>query len=491
MNNFNAWRGTRLGCVGLLALWTLSACSVDAQDVEDTAEVSSALASEQQRAVFGFESAASWSASAGTAALSADHSEGSSSLSIQGAGHVFLQSQELGTVSDVSDTLLLDVQLPATPDWGYVQLYASSVSAGLNNIWLGQASLQGLSAGSFQTLSFPVTPAVKAALQQNVDVRFQIEVNQPSSAAATLIDNLRFEGVAVAPGLACAENAPFELTVQTSEDFDPELLERIQCRMYETYPLLVNRFNPDAASTVHLVNRTTGLLATGGNTIYYNTIYMMEHPDDLDAFVHEAMHVVQSGYVGGVPSWVIEGSADYVRDAYKLPDTDWALPGGWQAETHYTNSYRTTAAFFKWIDANYRVGQTPVVDALDDLLRERTYSPEMWTELTGSDVDTLWHLYSGGVAKIPAAEGQGITVYRHVDFVEALSTFGPGEYTSADMRNMGVKTNWISSLRVPAGFNVTVYADDNFSGTRHTYRGDRQKIDDMNDNIESIVVTKL
>ncbi|MGK3965449.1 hypothetical protein WMF38_14885 [Sorangium sp. So ce118] len=55
----------------------------------------------------------------------------------------------------------------------------------------------------------------------------------------------------------------------------------------------------------------------------------------------------------------------------------------------------------------------------------------------------------------------------------------------------GIDRNWISSIKVPAGYSVTAYANGNFTGTKRTYTVNRRALDIMEDEIESFIVTKL
>ena len=115
----------------------------------------------------------------------------------------------------------------------------------------------------------------------------------------------------------------------------------------------------------------------------------------------------------------------------------------------------------------------------------------MWRELTGVDINTMWHEYSGGQTPLPVPEGQGVTFFADFDYYETLGTLGPGQYDAAKLWPRGIGGNWISSIKVPAGYSVTVYADDHFTGTRRTYTVNRRNLDIMEDQIESLIVTKL
>ena len=143
--------------------------------------------------VLGFENAAQWSSSQGIKTSSSVHSQGSASLAISNFTFTNVTSVALPTLSGVSSTLALDVRLPATVSWGQVQLFVTIPSQNLYEQALPAATLVGLPAGSFSTLSF----AVPAALQQKLsaaynDLTIRVAVNVPQTSQSLLIDNLRF-----------------------------------------------------------------------------------------------------------------------------------------------------------------------------------------------------------------------------------------------------------------------------------------------------------
>jgi hypothetical protein len=58
-----------------------------------------------------------------------------------------------------------------------------------------------------------------------------------------------------------------------------------------------------------------------------------------------------------------------------------------------------------------------------------------------------------------------VIFYEHVDYGGAAgAVLAKGNYSRAQLQAAGVPDNWASSVRVPAGWTVTVYAEDNFGG---------------------------
>jgi hypothetical protein len=201
------------------------------------------------------------------------------------------------------------------------------------------------------------------------------------------------------------------------------------------------------------------------------------------------MHIVQAGYTGTVPGWIIEGTADFVRDKYGLTNAqnDWSIPTGYEYGHHYTAGYGESAAFFKWIDAHYRVGQSSVTQALDDILRAGTYSEaQTLSSLTGSSLLQLWNAYSGGQAPAPAT--QGITVYQDPSFGGLAVKLDHGTYPLLELRARGIQNDWISSLSLPAGYTVRAFTDDGFQGTEVVYTASASSLGTQNDQFSSLIV---
>lgn len=81
-----------------------------------------------------------------------------------------------------------------------------------------------------------------------------------------------------------------------------------------------------------------------------------------------------------------------------------------------------------------------------------------------------------------------VTVYRDSDFR------GSSQWLSAGYHNansMGVGNNQISSIRIPNGWSVTVYVDSDYRGRSKTFTQNVSQLHDFNDEISSILITKL
>ena len=133
------------------------------------------------------------------------------------------------------------------------------------------------------------------------------------------------------------------------------------------------------------------MAATGANGIHVNPDWFRRNPEDLDVMTHEGMHVVQQ-YTHGGPGWLTEGIADYARYKFGVNNraAAWTMPD-YRAGQSYTDAYRVTARFLAWLEKHVKPG---LVVALDQAMRAGTYTPEIWKQQTGKDVDALWQDYT-------------------------------------------------------------------------------------------------
>ena len=174
---------------------------------------------------------------------------------------------------------------------------------------------------------------------------------------------------------------------------DPQLKKRLIQTFFEVYPKLAKEYNPKTLKEVKFFVDTAykGVAATANGKVTYSSIWMVKHPEDIDVVTHEVMHIVQDYGRSVGPGWLTEGIADYARFKFGVDNAGakWALPD-LKPEHTYKNSYRITARFFAWIEKNVKAGTIKTVDAS---LRDHTYTADIWTKLTGKDLDGLWADY--------------------------------------------------------------------------------------------------
>jgi len=183
---------------------------------------------------------------------------------------------------------------------------------------------------------------------------------------------------------------------------DPKLKKRMISTFFEVYPKLAKEYNLNALKEVNFLVDTAykGVAATSNGKVVYASGWLKTHPEDIDVVTHEVMHIVQNYGRSVGPGWLTEGIADFARYKFGIdnPGSKWSLPE-LKPTHHYKNSYRITARFFAWIESNVQAG---TIQAVDKSLRERTYTAEIWKNLTGKDLDELWADYVNDVKWSPA-----------------------------------------------------------------------------------------
>jgi hypothetical protein len=181
--------------------------------------------------------------------------------------------------------------------------------------------------------------------------------------------------------------------VDASEAIDRAEQDAVLNTFFSTYRRERADFNPQAPTSISITidPHYDGVAEVEGTAMRINPAWLRQHPRDTDLVTHEAMHIVQAYGEDTEPAWLVEGIADYVRDAYGIDNagSGWALPTTLKPEHRYDSGYRVTAAFLKWAD-----GLHPgLVKGLDTALRGKRYSSALWQKLSGRDVDALWRDY--------------------------------------------------------------------------------------------------
>ena len=132
------------------------------------------------------------------------------------------------------------------------------------------------------------------------------------------------------------------------------------------------------------------MAATSGTHVVANPAWFRTqlHGEAVGALVHEAVHMVQqpSHVLHGrhMPSWLLEGSADYIRWFQFEPASHRPHPRGPKAT--YDASYRTTAAFLQWVVGHY---DPDIVAQLNAANYAGTYDDALWLRFTGHSVADL------------------------------------------------------------------------------------------------------
>lgn len=160
---------------------------------------------------------------------------------------------------------------------------------------------------------------------------------------------------------------------------------------FETYPKLLARFdNPDKPAPRRItIEFKTGMKVPAycaGNTVTVSNEWLAKHKDDVGLLTHELTHAVQA-YPKGEPGWITEGIADYARHKYGPKEQPgWKLPEKLEKKHKYTDSYRTSARFFVWLDETH----PGALDKIHRAMQTGKYDESDWKTITGRNLDTLW-----------------------------------------------------------------------------------------------------
>lgn len=180
----------------------------------------------------------------------------------------------------------------------------------------------------------------------------------------------------------------------TFEQEGADVKKRMIDAFFTVYPAEAKTYNANTAKRVVFIidKNYDGVAATGGTEVHYNPKWMLRKPTDIDVVTHEVMHIVQAYGDSNGPGWLTEGIADYARAVFGVDNAGakWYLPK-FKPTQKYTDSYRVTAAFLLWIEANYK--KTLVV-TLNKAMREHAYTDGIWKEQTGKTLDELWAAYA-------------------------------------------------------------------------------------------------
>ena len=186
----------------------------------------------------------------------------------------------------------------------------------------------------------------------------------------------------------------YTLTFESNHaSLDPALKARMINTFFIVYPKLAKEYNKNTLKQVKFLVDTAykGVAAAHDGQVVFSSIWMDKHPEDIDVVTHEVMHIVQNYGSSVGPGWLTEGIADYARYKFGVDNAGakWILPA-LKSDHHYKSSYSITARFFDWIEKNVKSG---TIKAVDQSLRDHSYTPEIWKQLTQKDLDGLWATY--------------------------------------------------------------------------------------------------
>jgi len=86
----------------------------------------------------------------------------------------------------------------------------------------------------------------------------------------------------------------------------------------------------------------------------------------------------------------------------------------------------------------------------------------------------------------------GVTFYRDYNYAGSAVSLGVGNYTTSQLIAAGIPNDSVSSVRVPSGYTIEIYQNDNFSGTKWTFNSNNTNFGNAgcNDVMSSVIITK-
>jgi hypothetical protein len=229
--------------------------------------------------------------------------------------------------------------------------------------------------GDGETFTEPVGPKLKA-----------IRLRPPADLDHPMV--LREVAIATIPPVALFEY-PIEVVVDVADAPEMQAWAEKAARVCKGAYAMINRelksdgFKPASLITMSLKKNYRGVAAAGGGRITGSVKYFKEHPRDVGAMVHETVHIVQRYDHPNIPSWLVEGVADYIR-FFKFEPANLGPINAQRA--HYNQSYRVSAAFLAYLVEKY---DRNLVLKLNQNMREGTYKADLFKQLTGKNIDDL------------------------------------------------------------------------------------------------------
>ena len=207
---------------------------------------------------------------------------------------------------------------------------------------------------------------------------------------ASPLNLLRLLPILLCLAVSAAAEPAFTVSVDTSKAPQcAEFAAKSKALVEEWYPrineILFGKDHPLPTAEVKLsFEPMRGVAHTNKDFIHISADWVTKHPDDFGMVAHELTHVVQD-YQGKGDGWLTEGIADFIRDRYYEPGVRHQRIN--PDKSSYHEGYGTAAAFLIWLEAKK---DKDLVRKLNLASHDGKYSPALFQEYCGADLDTLW-----------------------------------------------------------------------------------------------------
>jgi poly(3-hydroxybutyrate) depolymerase/lysophospholipase L1-like esterase len=216
----------------------------------------------------------------------------------------------------------------------------------------------------------------------------------------------------------------------------------------------------DSASTKWLIANTTGWIQYDfvGTTTWAINQYTITSANDVPT--------------RDPKNWTLQGSNDGTNWTAVNAQSNQTFANRFQKNTYsFTN---TTAYQIYRLNITANNGDTLLQLAEIEMFagNNSTPAPTPTPGSTSTPTPTPTPASTPTPSPTPTPSG-GVIFYQNADYGGTASqSLAKGTYTMAQLNAKGCPNDWMSSLRVPSGWTVIVYQNDNFGGTSWTFTAD-------------------
>lgn len=223
--------------------------------------------------------------------------------------------------------------------------------------------------------------------------------NSPDQNAKISAIEILKQNSSAAPFVIQAVDGKCAIAIDTSAA--PELADwadhKLAPVLAEWYPKITamlpsDGFTAPAGYTI-TVQDMDGVAYTTDTNVFVSEKWCNDEMDKqaVGSLVHESVHVVQQYQFNDVPSWLVEGMADYIRWFKYEPqshgaDIVWMRRQGKDLSPSYDGSYRISANFLDWVTQKYDAN---IVTEVNAVAREDKYTDDFWKQRTGKTLQEL------------------------------------------------------------------------------------------------------
>jgi hypothetical protein len=346
--------------IGSVALF-IAGCGGGAPGEDDIGTQTEDLASRTRIAeVLGFERARDWSTTQGARLVAtADSTQGSQALEVQGSGFVEVVSRSIRLV-DAPTRIGVDVRVPQqfVGELGQLHAYIDCRSCSVRNELVGTAELATLATGRFETLSLPLSSRLQQRLKEgckDLIVRFAIDLPRGSENLA--LDRLQLgHRVDVVDARLCGQAQP-----------DLNSTYELPNGYWSYHSWRSGASTQTELARLQSTPSTTGVLGFGVDDVRRRFVAVVDAEEDLDLAVADLES--QSSTLSLVAQRSCRGGSELraARDIIERADFH---PRAKQASLHHYLAVEDSR-FIVYIDPQFTDVGAALQDQLGDVVRTK------------------------------------------------------------------------------------------------------------------------